>query len=91
MVMVMSKQINKKLSALKTNAIKLRNSYQLPFYLTYAITKCNYDTDVKVIVYLREQCEHMLRVKGYYHRYPKVAEQFDELIKADLNKMGFGL
>lgn len=87
---MMSKN-KKNLSALKFNAIKLRNNHQLPFFLAYAITKLDKDSDIKVVEYLMKQSDHMLRVKGYYKRYPEIGKKYDELVKSDLSKLGFGL
>lgn len=81
-----AKHIKNKLSTLKYNAIKLRAQHQLPFMLCYYITQLNENSDVSWIEYLMALSEHMLRVKGYYIRYPEIEQQFDEEIKAEFNR-----
>lgn len=81
-----AQHIKSKLSTLKYNAIKLRAQHQLPFMLCYYITQLNEHSDVSWIEYLIAQSEHMLRVKGYYVRYPYIEQQFDDDITAEFNR-----
>lgn len=82
----MKKKIKNQISSLKYNAIKLRANYQLPFKLCYYITQLSETSDISWIEYLMAQCEHMLRVKGYYVRYPYIEQQFDDDITAEFNR-----
>ena len=75
------KFVNHRISILKVNALKLRANYQIPYYLTYLITKLDKCSDVSLVVYLRTQCEHMLRVKGYYKKYPQAEEECERILK----------
>lgn len=82
-------KVNLKLSALKNNAIRLRINHQLPFYLTYVITKLEFNSDDELVSYLKTQSEHLLRIKGYYKKYPKIEKDCEELLKQDLHRMGY--
>lgn len=76
-----------KLAMLKYQAIKLRANYQLPYKLVYYISQLTKDSPVELVRYLAYQSEHMLRVKGYYHKYPKVEEMYDKDVTEDYNKI----
>ena len=85
----MKMKINLKISKIKSNALKLRASHQLPYVLTFEIMKINKDSDDKFVRYLLVQSEHMLRVKGYYKKYPLAEKECEKIIKADLEKLGY--
>ena len=78
---------NKKLLVqLKTNSYKLRVQGSLPFQLVYYISQLDESSPIDWINYLKQQCEHMLRIKGYYNRYTDIEKQFDEVIKKDYER-----
>lgn len=74
-------KVNLKLSIIKNNAIKLRANYQLPYYLVYMITKLTDKDDISYIKFLMSSCEHLLRTKGYYKKYPQVEKSITEELK----------
>ena len=80
------KNVKVNLSLLKYNAIKLRVQHQLPFKLVYYITQLNEHSDVDWVAYLMAESEHLLRVKGYYLRYPEIEQQADDVITAEFNR-----
>lgn len=79
------------LGRIKTNAIKLSVNKQIPVYLASCINKLTIDTPKNVVLYLMAQSEHLLRLKGYYKKYPKIEKEVTEQLKADLEKLGYGL
>lgn len=79
------------LARIKVNAIKLSVNKQIPVYLASLINKLTIDTPKNVVIYLMSQSEHMLRLKGYYKKYPKVEQEFTRQLKEDLIKLGYEL
>lgn len=75
-----------KLEVLKYNALKLRRSFQLPYQLVYYINQLTFDTDVKWVSYLVSMSEHLLRVKGYYKKYPQAERDANAQLKQDYIK-----
>lgn len=73
------------LARIKTNAIKLRVNAQIPSYLMYLINKLDENSSVDLIKSLISQCEHLLRVKGYYKKYPSIEKQVNEELKKLFN------
>lgn len=80
-------KVNYKISLLKHNALKLRANYQLPYVLVLEITKINKETDVNLVKYLMAQSEHMLRIKGYYKKFPTVEKECNEMLKKEIASM----
>ena len=70
-----------RLARIKTNAIKLRVNSQIPSYLMYLINKLDENSSIDLIKSLMGQCEHLLRVKGYYKKYPTIEKQVNEELK----------
>lgn len=83
----MSIKINYQLAKIKTNALRLRGSYQLPSYLCYLILHLDNNSPVALVKYLMAQSDHMLRLKGYYKKYPSIEKQCNEIIKNELSKL----
>lgn len=79
------------LARIKVNAIKLSVNKQIPVYLASLINKLTINTPKNVVIYLMSQSEHMLRLKGYYKKYPKVEQEFTRQLKEDLIKLGYEL
>ena len=68
------------ISKVKSNALKLRVNYQLPLSLVKFIYNINDLTSENEILFLKEMCEHYLRIKGYYNRYSDIDKQYSEEI-----------
>lgn len=79
------------LARIKGIAIKLSVNKQIPVYLASLINKLTIDTPKNVVNYLMSQSEHMLRLKGYYKKYPMVEQEFTRQLKEDLIKLGYEL
>lgn len=73
----MSLKVNK----LKRNAITLVSNHQLPKYLGYLILNIKDDDDLNYIKFLMDECEHFLRVKGYYKKYQTLDNFYTDSIK----------
>lgn len=85
---IQKKKSNKsKIAILKYQALKLRANYQLPFYLVYLINQIDDQTPVVVVQFLMTQSEHLLRTKGYYHKYPKIEDDCDRLLKEEYQQL----
>ena len=76
---------------LKKLSIDLRSNYQIPYELCSLIRNLNDSTSLDVINYLKSQCEHLLRVKGYYKRYPSIEVACNKNIIADYERVYKGL
>lgn len=85
----MSKKNKLSVIVLKYNAFKLRTNRQLPFYLCKLIQDLKGDEDINYLTFLKESAEHLLRVKGYYKKYPLADDEATKLIKEGLQKLGF--
>lgn len=72
-----------KLEIVKYNALKLRRTYQLPYQLVYYITQLNELDNVEWVTYLMSMTEHLLRVKGYYKKYPQAEQEANTQLKHD--------
>lgn len=77
------------LAKLKFNALELRAFRQLPFYLCYLIQQLDGSESNEYWNYLLEMSSHLLRIKGYYRKYPLEEETANKLVKDGLIKMGF--
>lgn len=75
-----------KLEVLKYNALQLRKKRQLPYLLVYYITQLTSDSNINWTSYLMTMSEHLLRVKGYYKKYPVAEQDANEQIKHDYYK-----
>lgn len=73
------------LSKVKNNALKLRATYQLPYYLVYLITKLDQSDEVEYVQFLMASCEHSMRSKGYYKKYPEVEKSIEEELKKSID------
>lgn len=87
-VMTMKKSHNRKgflLGNVKNKALLLRKNYQIPYKLCYYIQHLTIESSDDLIKYLMSLCEHCLRIKGYYKKYPdiesSVNNEIDEGIK----------
>lgn len=74
------------LEVLKYNALDLRKKYQLPYKIVYFIEQLTIDDSIEWLNHLKEQCELMLRVKGFYKRHPDIEEQYNKSICEDYLK-----
>lgn len=83
--MIMAKS-SLKLEVVKYNALKLRKNYQLPYQLVYYINQLDKESDINWVKYLVSMSEHLLRVKGYYKKYPIAEEDANEQLRNDFNK-----
>lgn len=79
-------KINLLIGRLKNNALKLRGTNQLPSYLIYLILKLDKNTSEDIIRYLMACSEHMLRLKGYYKKYPSIEAQYNNELKEYFKK-----
>lgn len=70
-----------KLEVVKYYALQLRGRYQIPYRLCYHITQLEKDSDLKLVEYLLDACEHYLRVRGYYKKFPQIEEQANKEIE----------
>lgn len=75
-----------KLEVLKYNALKLRKNFQLPYKLVYFINQLTSDSDINWFKYLISMSEHLLRVKGYYKKYPIAEQDANEQLSSDYRK-----
>ena len=73
-----------KISSLKYYAIKLRANYQLPYYLCYLIRQLRDDTDINVVALLSRLSEDLMRLKGYYKKYPSAEQSANEALKKQI-------
>ena len=71
----MAKKNKLSLSYLKYTALKLRANRQLPFYLCKLIQALTGDESEDYVRYLMTSCEHLLRVKDYYKKFPLADEE----------------
>lgn len=78
---------NVRIALIKDKALKLRINNQLPLGLVKEILKITTQTDIKKVRYLMECSQHLLRVKGYYKKYPTIHDECNKKIKEDLDKM----
>lgn len=78
-----------KLSVIKYNALKLRGNYQLPYLLVQCIYVLKDNDEVSYVRFLMNQCEHALRSKGYYKKYPQIEKQYNEELQKLLNDRTF--
>ena len=78
-----------KLSVIKYNALKLRGNYQLPYLLVQCIDDLKDNDEVSYVRFLMNQCEHALRSKGYYKKYPQIEKQYNEELQKLLNDRTF--
>lgn len=83
----MSLTNNVRIGLIKDKALKLRVNHQLPLELVKEILKIDKKTDEKKVRYLMELTNHLLRVKGYYKKYPSVHDECNKNIKDDLRKL----
>lgn len=77
-----------KISTLKYHALQLRTNKQLPYLLCKYITDLKGDESKRYITWLMVMSEHLLRIKGYYTRYPLEEESANNLIKEGRLKLG---
>lgn len=70
-----------RLEVVKYKALQLRGRYQIPYRLCYHLTQIDKDTDFEVVEYLLCTCEHYLRVRGYYKKFPQLEEQANKEIE----------
>ena len=90
MVIGMKDKNNKfKLPVVKYKALQLRNFHQIPFQLCYFIQKLDSNSDIEWIKYLIGQTEMMLRVRGFYKKYPQIEEEFNKVIIEDSKKFNW--
>ena len=85
----MAKKNKVTIGVLKYNALKLRSNRQLPFYLCKLILDLKGDEDKSYVTYLMNSAEHLLRVKGYYKKYPFADDEATKVIKEGLQKLGY--
>lgn len=76
---------------LKKLSIDLRSNYQIPYELCRLIRNLDNDSSLNEINYLKSQCEHLLRVKGYYKRFPSIEVACNKNIIADYQRVYKGL
>ena len=77
------------LRIIKCKALELRSKRQIPLYLAKLISELTGKEDTKYVQVLLEMSEHMLRVNGYYKKYPDEDKQCEEIIKEALQKFGY--
>lgn len=75
------------LMRLKKVAIDLRANYQIPYMLCKLIRDLDNNCSMVQINYLKSQCEHLMRVKGYYKKYPSLDKTLNESITYDYIKV----
>ena len=81
----MSKIKNKiNISTLKVYAVRLRANSQLPFYLYYLISQLTPQTDIKIVALLSRLSEDLMRLKGYYKKYPNAEKSANELLRKQI-------
>lgn len=74
---------------LKNKALALRNSYQLPLYLTTLIYNVTNECNVDYVRCLLNLTEQLLRVKGFYKKFPQADKESKDIVVKYLNRMGF--
>lgn len=72
------------IATLKYYSIILRANYQLPYYLTYLIRQLDVNTDVKIVALLSRLSEDLMRLKGYYKKYPNAENSANELLRKQI-------
>ena len=85
----MSLTNNVRIGLIKDKTLKLRVNHQIPLELVKEILKIDKKTDEKKVRYLMELTNHLLRVKGFYKKYPSVHDECNKKIKEDLRKLDF--
>lgn len=80
-----------KLSVLKYNALKLRGDNQLPYLLVKCILELKNEDSESYVRFLMNQCEHAMRTKGYYKKFPDIEKQYNDelrkMLKQDFLKL----
>jgi len=82
----MKKLNNLQLSRLKSKALELNKSHQIPFVLAREIFELKVDYDSKYVALVMTLTEKFLRVKGYYKKYPQEEQEATKVIKEILTK-----
>lgn len=77
----MTKKEQRLVSKIQYNAYKLNAGGQIPPALFIAICKLNKSSRVEDVKFLMDLSDHMLRVKGYYHRHKDICEQINKEVK----------
>lgn len=77
------------LSILKYKTLQALKNKSIPFELCHFIQMLDHNSDVEWITYLMYQSEQMLRVKGYYKKYPEVEKQFNNQILDDSKRFNW--
>lgn len=76
-----TKKNKAKLEVVKYYALQLRGRYQIPYRLCYLITQLEKGSDLELVEYLLDACEHYLRVRGYYKKFPQIEEKANKEIE----------
>ena len=77
----MNKKEIKLLSDLKYNAFLLKNKSQIPNLLFDYIVTLDKNSDIEFVKCLSNLAEHLIRVPGYYKKYPDSNKQACEFIR----------
>lgn len=78
-----------KLAIIKYKVLELRSNRQIPYFLAKLINDLTGKEETKYVQYLLEMTEHMLRVKGYYKKFPIAEKDAEKFIKDGLFKLGY--
>ena len=74
---------------LKNKALEARKYSMLPFFLTKLIYALTGAESVRYINGLKECTEKMLRIKGFYKKYPDAEDDAKKHVIAIMSKYGF--
>lgn len=76
-----------KIATIKYNALELRKNYQIPYVLCNIIMELDKDSREELIVWLMAQSENLIRIKGYYKKYPDIEKAVNETLESEFNKL----
>ena len=78
----------RKANRIKSKILEMYSLGMFPSYLAYFVSNLNLLTYSKEFVKgLEELCEHSIRTKGYYKKYPSVDKEVSSSCKEALDKM----
>ena len=77
---LMNKKESKLLVRVKNTLVQLRVNYQVPISLVVLTNRLDQESDIRKVMFLNDLCEHYMRVKGYYKKFPLIEKESNEQI-----------
>ena len=72
------------LTIIKYKSLELLRTHQLPYKLVFYIQHITPVTPDHIVKYLLDSSEHLLRVKGYYKKYPQIEKELNRTIEREM-------